>query len=155
MSKKKILCFLHGLESGPNGSKAKYLKEQFGTSHIVLVPDMRMSLFDVSKHNSLARKFSLSRSMSGCTELVSKFLKAQISLIICGEGEAENYEDFTSKFYFTPKEEDAIASRLILIGSSWGGAVALRALEKENIVDGKNASVKPFKTVLLAPALGA
>ena len=155
MAKKKIICFLHGLESGPNGSKARHIQEHFGAAHIVLVPDMRMSLFDLSKHNSLARRLTLGRSMAGCTELVTRYLKAEISLILAGEGAAGNVEDSTSEQYFTPLEREAIASRLVLVGSSWGGAVALRACDAGNCASGQGAALRPFRTVLLAPALDA
>ncbi len=47
----KIL-FMHGLESGPKGSKARYLQQNFQN---VCIPNMQMSLFDIRKSNSVLR----------------------------------------------------------------------------------------------------
>jgi predicted esterase YcpF (UPF0227 family) len=50
MDNLKIL-FVHGLESGPNGSKIKYLQKYFN----VIAPDLKMSKFNITKENSLIR----------------------------------------------------------------------------------------------------
>ena len=46
----KVL-FIHGLESGPGGSKDRYLQDHFD----VLTPDMQISLYRLSKSNSVVR----------------------------------------------------------------------------------------------------
>jgi len=123
MSGPKRVMFLHGLESGPTGSKARKLQ-----SHLkhVLVPDLYMSVFDWNKKNSAIRNWmSLSRSMELCVGEAVGAIRAEF-----GEG-AEG--------------DGRIRSELIIVGSSWGGALGLKLLSLHNI--------HPYKTVLLAPAL--
>ena len=43
---------MHGLESGPNGTKARYLRENFSK---VYIPDMQMSAFNPTRRNSPSR----------------------------------------------------------------------------------------------------
>ena len=113
---KKVL-FVHGLESGPTGSKARYLLSHFDSDYVI-VPDMQMSVFDIQKENSVVRNFfSFSASMQGCVHSILRRIQA----------EKLSGDDF------------------ILVGSSWGGAVALNLLVEHNI--------RPYKTILLAPAL--
>ena len=116
MNPKRII-FIHGLESGTNGRKAKYLHKYFDGTE---VPDLQMGLFDWNKKNSAIRNFfSLAASMDSCINVVLTTIK--------------------EKF---PCQED-----LLLVGSSWGGAIALRLL--------CNHGIRPWKTFLLAPALRA
>ncbi len=46
------ILFMHGLESGPGGSKDRYLRQHFED---VRTPDMKMSLYRLTKSNSVAR----------------------------------------------------------------------------------------------------
>ena len=46
------VLFVHGLESGPNGKKVQFLREQFRN---VECCDMQMSLLNISRHNSVIR----------------------------------------------------------------------------------------------------
>ena len=48
------IVFLHGLESGPAGSKARYITHHFPGA---CVPDLEMSAWDPTKKNSAVRKF--------------------------------------------------------------------------------------------------
>ena len=45
------LLYMHGLESGPGGSKDTYLRRHFQ----VCMPDMKISLYRLSKSNSVLR----------------------------------------------------------------------------------------------------
>ena len=113
------ILFLHGLESGPTGSKVQYMLKHFGKD-AVIVPDLEMSLFDYSKENALIRNFfSFSASIEGCLNIVLNTIKKELL-----EGE-----------------------EFILVGSSWGGLLAVRLLHDHNI--------RPYKTILLAPALAS
>ena len=46
------ILFLHGLESGASGFKSKYLKKHFKNS---IVPNLNVSVFDITKNNSILR----------------------------------------------------------------------------------------------------
>ena len=46
------ILFMHGLESGPGGSKDRYLRQHFEE---VCTPDMKMSLFRLTRSNSVLR----------------------------------------------------------------------------------------------------
>ena len=48
----KNILFMHGLESGPNGTKARYLRGKFSK---VYIPDMQMSAFNPTRRNSPSR----------------------------------------------------------------------------------------------------
>ena len=48
------IVFLHGPESGPAGSKARYITHHFPGA---CVPDLEMSAWDPTKKNSAVRKF--------------------------------------------------------------------------------------------------
>mmetsp|Transcript_51288 Transcript_51288/g.75032 ORF Transcript_51288/g.75032 Transcript_51288/m.75032 type:complete len:265 (+) Transcript_51288:38-832(+) len=114
------IVFLHGLESGIHGSKARHLVESFPGA--CTVPDLEMSLLNWRKRNSAIRNFgNLDRSMDGCVTVAAD------------ECNRVNQENGSSK--------------LLVIGSSWGGAVALKCVER--------GLIKPDKMLLLAPALSA
>ena len=48
------VLFVHGLESGPHGSKVRYLKRVFGDRNVYCA-NMRMSLWRPDRANSLLR----------------------------------------------------------------------------------------------------
>lgn len=168
-----ILLFLHGLESGPHGSKARYLQRAF-PNNTVLVPDMEMSAFSLTKRNSFLRKFGNARwSMDGCMQLALEALQAELRRLLGGgpEGGARSVaptgpqESLAGggpeepprepeegargpgglvQELFSREERELIGSRLVVVGSSWGGAVGCALLE---------AGLRPCRAVLLAPAL--
>jgi len=113
------ILFIHGLESGPKGSKARYLINHFG-KEICTVPNMEMSVFNIFRRNSIIRRRSFSSSMDSCVEIILETIKTKKL------GETSEY---------------------ILLGSSWGGAVALHVMKRL----GKRN--QPKKTILIAPAL--
>jgi len=123
------IVFLHGLESGPNGQKARFLRRSFGADN-VSVPDLHMSSTAVSKRNSFVRCFlSIRTSLEGCLDDAMKVLTPWV----------EREETKSAQMGEVGRK------RLLLIGSSWGGLVALKAVE--------NRRVRPDKMLLLAPAL--
>lgn len=146
------IVFLHGLEGGPAGRKSLFLQKNFGTAAgpvmrdvtnstcqqrrlrtQVLVPDLEMSLFDMRKRNSLPRCFKLSSCLEGCADTAHEAITAMLA-------------ESTSQAEESEPRRKRSRQRFLLAGSSWGGAVALRLLEK---------GVRPDKVLLFAPALGA
>lgn len=147
--KKPTVLFLHGLESGTNGRKARYLKKKFPGSE---APDMQMSALNPRKRNSPAKwlipfavvvmmSFSVvgytSSLFQSCVFLsISAFMfvalgrwRMKVALAACVD---------------VAVEAIATATPTVLVGSSWGGAVALRCLELGHWQG---------PTVLLAPAV--
>jgi predicted esterase len=114
---RKVIVFIHGLESGVHGSKARYLKRNFPN---VIVPDLEMSALSLFKRNSFLRNMgNFQASLDGCAEAVMADIKLH-----------------------TLKTDD-----IILVGSSWGGLVALHLVATRK--------VSACHTLLLAPALSA
>lgn len=166
-----LIVFLHGLESGPTGSKAKYIQHHFGNDttygdapgepsvveHLVTltdgeasgathtqvrrvrtsvcVPDLEMSSWDVRQRNSAPRNFfNLNASLDGCAKNASER--------IAGDLARNDDDDGTTQ---------ASQKKILLVGSSWGGATAMRMIEKVTSA----SAMRPDKLLLLAPALEA
>eukprot|EP00931_Biecheleriopsis_adriatica_P097906 TRINITY_DN71787_c0_g1_i1.p1 TRINITY_DN71787_c0_g1~~TRINITY_DN71787_c0_g1_i1.p1 ORF type:complete len:247 (-),score=57.33 TRINITY_DN71787_c0_g1_i1:36-737(-) len=145
-SNKTLLLFIHGLESGVNGSKARYLRQHFPDAH-VLIPDLHMSALDPWKANSFLRNFfSVSRSLRKCCDLILEFLKAELAKIVdCRDNDAAFEEAASSTpVQFTEAEKVVIKRDLIVVASSWGGACGLELLER---------GLRPKRILLLAPAI--
>jgi predicted alpha/beta-hydrolase family hydrolase len=114
--------FCHGLESGPRGFKFRKLSESFST---VSSPDMQMSLWNPLQCNSVARNLlrlrppaeALADSFEACVEVQRQALQAL---------------------------QASAASPDVLVGSSWGGAVAAALL---------GTGVWSGPCVLMCPAL--
>ena len=114
MGRKRVV-FCHGLESGPNGSKARYLRRHFPST---IVPDLNMSAFSLAKRNSFVRNnFNFRASLLGCAKIALAAIEQQMD----------------------PDDD------VILVGSSWGGLVALSLITDHGF--------KPYKAVLISPAL--
>ena len=98
--------FCHGLESGPHGFKFRKLSESFAT---VSSPDMHMSLWNPAQCNSFVRNMlrlrspadALADSFEACVEVQRQALLAL---------------------------QASAAPPGVLVGSSWGGAVAAALL---------------------------
>ncbi|MCB9640902.1 MAG: hypothetical protein H6728_04435 [Myxococcales bacterium] len=126
----KIL-FLHGLESGTQGSKARYLRERFPGR--VVVPDLKMSMSNLLKENSFARSFlrvcTLQHGLSGI--LHPRHTSVWDSVQRClgiARRQLQEHPDID-----------------VIVGSSWGGAIALCLLAEME---------PPAKTwLILCPAL--
>jgi len=151
------VLFLHGLESGPQGKKAQYLIRQYesnadyssmqtvtssssssqssSSSHganqsvnfrinQVLIPDLEMSLLNWSKKNCPLNFYGdLMKSVEGCCRNVVECVERSTNLL----------------------SESNPKSKLLLVGSSWGGLIALKLLE--------HSLLRPDRVLLLAPAI--
>jgi len=51
---RNVVLFLHGLESGPDGPKGTFLRENLSDSHTVLTPNLEVFFFlnDLTSHIS-------------------------------------------------------------------------------------------------------
>mmetsp|Transcript_15048 Transcript_15048/g.34269 ORF Transcript_15048/g.34269 Transcript_15048/m.34269 type:complete len:246 (+) Transcript_15048:67-804(+) len=144
--KRVRVLFAHGLESGQLGAKAHYMRDHFELE----VPDMAMSAYNPLKANSPSRAvLALGLGVTGCAFLAPAHVFVGCSLLSVGalvpltrwrmrralDRCAETHREALSTF-----KPD------VLVGSSWGGAVALKCLEQ---------GYWSGPTVLLAPACGA
>ena len=112
------IVFLHGLESGIHGRKVKYLQKHFKN---VIVPDFQVGVWSWSQKNSFLRNYgSIQKSLDNSIEIAASDINKTTAL--------------------DPSK------KLFIIGSSWGGLVGLKLLEKET-------NIIPDKVLLLAPAL--
>jgi dienelactone hydrolase len=118
------VLFLHGLESGPNGTKTRLMRAQ---GLAVTAPDLHMSRLRLDKRNSFSRQMlrhwemvvapgqwvakAVAASRRACVDIARRALKSS--------------------------EVD------VVVGSSWGGAVAVELLRHGTWLG---------PTVLLAPA---
>ena len=120
------VLFMHGLESGPQGSKAQYFRSRY---YAVEVPSMRMSKYGIHKRNSLIRGYI--RAMRSFRLWPSQWMGGALtnSLSNCLDLQKTAIEEFKPD---------------VVIGSSWGGGVGLLAFATE---------VWQGPMVLLAPAL--
>lgn len=123
----------------------------------VLTPDLEMSVYDVWKQNSVPRKwFRLERCLEGCAATA----EAAIAEIFGEEGTGASGSEPGGETEVTGglcrEQVDAgrrecppsARRKFLLVGSSWGGATAIKLLERNRIA-------KPDKVLLFAPALGA
>lgn len=101
------------------GSKARYIQRHFPSA---LVPDLHMSVWDPRKKNSATRNLAnLQASLDGCVQDAMQAVR---------EARGDSNE----------------RRKLLVVGSSWGGMVALQCIEE---------GLQPDATLLLAPALAA
>merc|ERR1719265_2974933 len=121
------VIFFHGLESGPGGRKHRWLERQYPTT----CNDMEVHTWRPDKSNSFLR-VGLTSLFSCAPWNLPKYV-LQHSLASCLGKQAEVLEA-------------AGSDTTVLVGSSWGGAVATLAL-----ADGLWCG----PCVLLAPAYGA
>lgn len=138
------VLFVHGLESGPGGTKMRYLMKYF----TVDCPDMHMSAYNPFKANGPSRWLLVLAvaTLGGCLAAPSWRLKAGVACVGVGLSvpvarwrmrralEACVHLQALAIKDFRPD---------VLVGSSWGGAVALRAMEK---------GIWTGPVVLMAPA---
>lgn len=147
---KKIILYLHGIECGPNGKKSKYIQENYDDRVIFLAPNMNMSLWNFTRANSLPRKLSLHASLEGCVDLASQYIQKELRKLQSLEtssSDVSSQDSTTERITFSRQDIEMIKTRLILIGSSWGGRCAIKLMEDF-------AGFEPYRVLLLAPALG-
>jgi predicted alpha/beta hydrolase family esterase len=152
---KMHIIFFHGLESGIHGRKADYLRKQARLANKkegnikVHVPDLDMSTWKLTKSNSFTRTAlrvlgsnplylfqpfqllheTLKSSLTGCTDIVVSMM--------------ENI--------FTTAADETNNDPIVLVASSWGGAVAIWLLisNPDKIPTWRNRIVR---IILIAPA---
>ncbi|KRX09183.1 hypothetical protein PPERSA_05852 [Pseudocohnilembus persalinus] len=126
----KVL-FLHGLESGVQGSKANYLRKNFKE---VCVPDLKISVYKLNKQNSILRKLLFNPK-----NWLSPRMAGLDSLQCCVDIAQQQIKQFNPD---------------IIVGSSMGGAIAcsiLAGLKEKQFQKGENQW--QGSVLLLAPAL--
>ena len=119
------ILFFHGLESGRGGRKHTFLEEHYDD---VVCVDMHMSLLNIRKRNGILRKVLANALTTAPWNLYA--WSVQCSLTGCLQCQEEEL-----------KKTDP--SRGVLVGSSWGGAVATLAIAK---------GLWTGPTILIAPA---
>ncbi len=166
MTKKRIL-FIHGLEGHPNGTKVIKLREQ---GFNVQAEDMFMSIMDLKRRNSVIRNLLRLREPWVVLAIIIGFLAVSVM-----EGWATQSNSLwfalcailMSRLWVKLRAKDMTAQAMgksfdacvaiqadavrsakpdIVVGSSWGGAVAVKLL-----TDG----IWHGPTILLAPAAGS
>lgn len=140
------VVFAHGLESGPQGSKAKYLANHFDTS----TPDLQMSAYNPLKANSPARIILgyIAAGVGLCIALPppgryyvgAAWLALSVFIVRWGLRRS------LARCACILAAEIELVKPDVCIGSSWGGAVLLRCMS-----DGAWSG----PSVLLAPAIAA
>ena len=157
-SRPRVL-FIHGLEGHPEGTKVQLLREQGFEVHAA---DMHMSVRRLDKHNSILRNLLRARELKvaglgmatglGLSVVGARPWPALAGVAIAGGWLSQRREHMiataTGRSFDRCVEIQAAAVQRvepdILIGSSWGGAVAA-----ELLISG----VWSGPTILLAPAL--
>eukprot|EP00397_Hematodinium_sp_SG-2012_P063381 GEMP01087435.1.p1 GENE.GEMP01087435.1~~GEMP01087435.1.p1 ORF type:complete len:242 (+),score=41.70 GEMP01087435.1:56-727(+) len=141
----KRVLYLHGLESGAEGLKATYLRDHVDT---VVVPDLEVSLFDVRKPNCLLRSPWMlgvfGGALAGTVSLPLALLAVPLGFGCLRQGLVQLLQKCTDIAEEVLKAEQEFD---LIVGSSWGGAVALKLLER-------NPSLTT-PCIVLAPALGS
>eukprot|EP00301_Raphidiophrys_heterophryoidea_P000461 c10230_g1_i1.p1 GENE.c10230_g1_i1~~c10230_g1_i1.p1 ORF type:complete len:269 (-),score=55.98 c10230_g1_i1:246-944(-) len=116
--------FMHGLESGPHGRKTRYLRSRFEEVHC---GDMNLSVFNMKRQHNLVRLMFWKAVTLQWRNMVGSSLQEMFQTSVAIQIDA-----------FKACKPD------VLIGSSWGGAVAMLFIAK-----GQWSG----PVVLLAPAL--
>lgn len=122
------IVFLHGLESGPGGSKHRWLQEHYG-DHVACC-DMQMSLLTPFKANGILRQVLANTLFTAPWNLLGRSLVASLDGCLAAQREALG----------AARQRGGL-----VVGSSFGGAVALLALARGEWQG---------PTLLLAPAYG-
>lgn len=128
------ILFLSGLESGPTGSKARYLQQKYPSQ--MCIPDLRMSLWRPDRRNSVVRRLF----WKACAHPLRCLTNWNEALKEAALDSLEKCVDVAAKEICRVVDHPL---RLV-IGSSWGGAIALCLL-------GRGDWKGP--TLLIAPAL--
>ena len=158
----KGILFLHGLEAGINGEKGLFLRKNFKNC---IYPDLEVSIYKIHKANSILRLILLNPifiCLISALTIFCYYICTKIGLIV---GIPINVLLFvislllTKKFFIRKAVDIAMDNNIyvayreiikynpkVLIGSSWGGAVAL-TLIKRGLWTGH--------TIVLAPAFYA
>ena len=106
------IIFFHGLESGPGARKHKWLQENYAS---VACVDMQMSVADPMKSHSFARNVMTNLFFTAPWNLPSRCIESSLEQCLsCQKDEMASVEHQNG----------------VLVGSSWGGAVATLAIAR-------------------------
>lgn len=106
------ILFFHGLESGCGGRKHRFLEEHYGD---VVCVDMHMSLLNVRKRNGILRNVLANALTTAPWNLYAWSIQCSLfGCLQCQEEELKKTKPMQG----------------VLVGSSWGGAVATLAIAK-------------------------
>ncbi|TNE91521.1 MAG: hypothetical protein EP330_05040 [Deltaproteobacteria bacterium] len=151
------VLFLHGLEGHPNGSKVRYLRKQ---GFEVEAPDMGMGMFVWGRRHSVLRSLLRLHEVRGALLIAVLGVLAvpwnplALCATVVSLGALVSRRDHLFAAALSRSFDDCVrvaaeaASRSeadVLVGSSWGGAVAAELLAS-------GRWTKP--ALLLAPAMG-
>lgn len=160
MMRQPRVLYMHGLESGPQGRKARDLGKVFD----VYAPDMHVSMSDFSKGNSIARNILRTSALRfyflGTAGLVAAVVTGAISwawttllVAVTVAGLLTATVAFRQALDLSLMgciaiQQDAIKTFKpdMIVGSSWGGAVASMLLHQ--------GALQGLPVLLLAPAGG-
>eukprot|EP00009_Paramoeba_aestuarina_P018022 CAMPEP_0201528418 /NCGR_PEP_ID=MMETSP0161_2-20130828/38297_1 /ASSEMBLY_ACC=CAM_ASM_000251 /TAXON_ID=180227 /ORGANISM="Neoparamoeba aestuarina, Strain SoJaBio B1-5/56/2" /LENGTH=233 /DNA_ID=CAMNT_0047929683 /DNA_START=49 /DNA_END=746 /DNA_ORIENTATION=+ len=152
------IMFIHGLEGHPNGRKVTMLRDQGFEVH---APDMQMSLYRLNKSNSVTRhllrlpEFQVICAVlfAGICSIIWASLWPSVAVLLLGVAwlairiRSLFAEAMHVSFLACVDIQTLALPRYnpdVLIGSSWGGAVAQELIARGNYTG---------PTILLAPAL--
>lgn len=140
-----VILFLHGLESGPNGRKARELRRALGATReaTVLSPYLEAGTWQPDRSNSIAR-----RAFAALTNAPWLALRPDRLLNTAIRDALEACAEIARQC--GPRPESFSPASTTLVGSSWGGAVALWMLAQGGE---DNDNVALAHVVLIAPAL--
>jgi len=140
------VIFLHGLESGPRGTKATFLKTHCPE---VIIPNFDVSLFDLRKQNCPFRSVWMLGPISGALAGLALPVLALGALPLGFIASRKALHESLEKCVTIAQDAVAGAGDIDgIIASSWGGAVALKLLER-------TPSLKEVPFILVAPAVAA
>ncbi len=155
-----VVQFAHGLESGPQGTKVRALTE---AGFLVRAPDMQMSVRRMDRDNSVARQLfrlpevqalGVGLAVGAGASLAKRSLRAAAWTAGLGAGWAAVRQRAWRQQALRRSFEACVVIQGqalqqygpdVLVGSSWGGAVALELVRR---------GWWRGPTVLLAPAYG-
>ena len=145
------ILFIHGLESGPHGSKMRFLRHQFGDAAVHCV-DMEMSAYNPLRRNSPARwvlAYAVTTALllfAVATVQTAAFVTALAAVAVSAGLPLTRWLLARSLHTCAQLQRRAIQQQKpdIVVGSSWGGIVALQCA---------HANYWQGPMLLLAPAV--
>ena len=168
----RTAVFMHGLESGPGGSKHRWLESYLGggvtatadrhntscdtspppskpllsdsdRGHTIDCPDMQVSLWRPDKFNGFGVQLALNLLSGWPTTLCSRAMQSSLDRCLAAQARAlDSFRPAPSGAAGNPSVSIAVSPALV-VASSWGGAIATLALA---------TGLWSGPTVLLAPA---
>jgi hypothetical protein len=156
---KNVILFLYGLDAGTNSPKSKYLKKNYQNC---VVPDLDVSIYKINRKNSFLRIILLNPIMIALLSFtifvfifLYKYFNVYISIILPLSILIITLK-LTKNYFVSYGVSKALENNIclaekeikkhnpkVLIGSSWGGAIAVNLIQR---------GIWKGHTILLAPA---